>query len=66
MKTIVIDGKIINLSRIHFVRKETPSLLVISFGTDFIKVPGKPKEIEEIYHKIYSALNEELSSSDKR
>jgi len=53
MKPIIrIDDKLINLDRIHFVRLESESELIISFGPDFIRIRKSPEELESILNKI--------------
>jgi hypothetical protein len=37
-KIIEIDGKLVNLEKIHFVRKETHDTLLISFWDRFPKI----------------------------
>jgi len=52
MNTIVIDNKIINLEKIHFVRKESDIELLVSFGTDFLRFRSSPKQINDIFNKL--------------
>lgn len=64
MKTITIKGRLINLDKIHFVRRESYSELLISFGTDFLKFTGSQEELEEIFNTIES--HAEFSSNRRR
>ena len=64
MKAIIIDGKVINLTNVHFVRREAPDVLLISFGSDFIRIKNSPRELDTIFNKIYRGINEELSSNN--
>lgn len=65
MNSIVIDGKLINLDRIHFVRKEFADTLLISFGTDFLKFRGDPDWIASIFDKLQEH-SEKLSCTNRR
>jgi len=56
MNTIKIHGKLINLQQIHFVRKESDRVLIVSFGTDFIRFTGDCSEIDHIYDRLQKAL----------
>jgi hypothetical protein len=58
MKLLEINGKVINLERIHFIRLESESKLVISFGTDFVRFEDTPTKIQDILTKIVNANNE--------
>lgn len=49
---IKIDNKLINLDKIHFVRRESESELIISFGTDFVRIHKSPKELENIFKQL--------------
>lgn len=66
MKTITIEGKLINLEKIHFVRRESMTSLIISFGTDFIRFDSNPEGIDSIYNKIENASNEKFSSNNRQ
>lgn len=66
MSRIVIDGKIINLDKIHFVRRESDTELLVSFGTDFLRFRGSPNKVEEIFNKLEYGNNEELSGNHRR
>lgn len=65
MKTVIIDNKIIYLHQIHFIRKESKTEFVISFGTDFVRVKGTKEKIESDLKKLTEENNEEFSSSDR-
>jgi len=45
---IEIDGYLINVNKIHYVRRESNTQLLISFGPDFIRFKKPPRELEEI------------------
>ena len=62
MNVINIAGRIINLSMVHFVRRESPTVLVVSFGSDFLKFTGTSNTIDDILIKIEEGL-EEFSSN---
>lgn len=49
---MTIDGKVINIEKIHFIRKESNTDLLISFGPDFLRFHGTPKEVENIFIKL--------------
>jgi ABC-type bacteriocin/lantibiotic exporter with double-glycine peptidase domain len=66
MSTLNIEGKLINLEQVHFVRRESPQELLVSFGTDFLRFKGTSERLDDIYYKIDEALNEKLSSSSRR
>ena len=57
MHTEVIDGKIINFEQIHFVRRKSPTEILISFGTDFVLISKKSDEIDKIFDHIMSVTN---------
>ena len=65
-KIIKIDGKLVNLEKIHFIRKEAPDSLLISFGTDFLRFRKEPEEISIILDKIEECSNEKFSSTNQR
>lgn len=65
-KIIEIDGKLVNLEKIHFVRKETHDTLLISFGTDFLRFHKDPSEIETLLDMIKECNNEKFSSKNRR
>ena len=56
MKTMLIEGKLINLKKIHFIRRESSCELIISFGTDFIKFTGSCEKLDKIYNDIYNNI----------
>lgn len=66
MKTLNIQDKIINLEKVHFVRRETPHELLISFGSDFLRIRGTSEIVDDLFYKIDNALNEEFSSSNRQ
>lgn len=66
MKTIIIKGKLINLDKIHFVRRLTYSELLVSFGTDFLTFTGTSEQLDDIFNEIQFAINEEFSDNHKR
>jgi hypothetical protein len=63
---IVIDDQLINLDKVHFVRRESENELLVSFGTDFLRFRGNRKKIESIFAKLQDGNNEELSGECKR
>lgn len=65
MKTVTIDNKVIYVSQIHFIRKESKTELVISFGTDFVRIKGTSEKIESVLKKLTEENNEEFSSNDR-
>lgn len=65
MNFIIIEDKIINLDKIHFVRLESQYELIISFGTDFLKFKNKPDKILDIFNKLQNS-NEKLSDRKRR
>lgn len=66
MKTVTIDNKVIYLNQIHFIRKESKTELVISFGTDFVRIKGTSEKIESVLKMLTEGNNEEFSSNDRR
>lgn len=52
MNTIQIDDKLINLDKIHFIRRESKTELIISFGTDFVRIKNSPDEIESLFKNL--------------
>jgi len=65
MKTVTIDNKVIYVSQIHFIRRESKTELVISFGTDFVRIKGTSEKIESVLKKLTEENNEEFSSNDR-
>jgi len=60
MKNITIDDKIINLDKIHFTRLISKIELIISFGTDFVRVKGTKEKINSIIETLKNGGDEKL------
>jgi hypothetical protein len=60
MKNIIIDDKIINLDRIHFTRLISKTELLISFGTDFVRIKGTKEKIESVIKTLKNGGDEKL------
>lgn len=65
MNIITIEGRLINLDKIHFIRKESKRELFVSFGPDFIRFNGTEETIDRLLNKIQEAI-EELSSKNRQ
>jgi len=65
MKTVIIDNKIVYLNQIHFIRIESKTEIVISFGTDFVRVKGTQEKIKSDLKKLTEENDEEFSSSNR-
>lgn len=65
MNIIEIEGKLINVDKIHFVRKVSKNKLLISFGSDYVDFTGAAEKLEEIINEI-QRCNEKLSDYDRR
>jgi hypothetical protein len=61
---IEIDGQLINVNKIHYVRRESDAQLLISFGPDFIRFKKSPKELERIV-RILKTSNNTCSFDDE-
>lgn len=64
MNTIIIEGQLINLDKIHFVRRDSESELLISFGTDYLRFRKDPTKIDKIFNRLANR-NEKLSSCNQ-
>ena len=64
-RTIILDGKLINLDKIHFVRIESPTELLISFGTDFLRFRKDADTISEFFNRLQLASNEKFPSKNR-
>jgi len=64
MNTIIIEGQLVNLDKIHFVRRESESELLISFGTDYLRFRKDPTKINQIFNKLANR-NEKFSSCNQ-
>lgn len=66
MKTVTIDDKTIYLNQIHFIRRESNTEIIVSFGTDFVRIKGTPEKIASALEKLKSGNNEEFSSNNRQ
>lgn len=63
---IEIDGKLINVQNIHFIRRESSCSLLVSFGSDFLRFLGSSEYVDEVYEKLYTVSHEQFSSKSRR
>ena len=57
MKSLKIQDKLINVNKIHFVRRESSDKIIISFGTDFVRVADTPSNIEKYLNLLETEEN---------
>jgi len=57
MKTVCLDGKIINVDKIHFVRYKNATTLLISYGSDYIEISRPSNEISKTYKMLSDLMN---------
>ena len=61
MRTINLSGRIINIDQIHYIRRESPKELLISFGSDFLRFTGTESYINDLFLKLERRIDEEFS-----
>jgi len=63
---IEIDGILINVEHIHYVRPESDTCILISFGTDFLRFRKSKEEIKDIKNRLCHVTNVLFSNKDNK